>query len=362
VSPFHPARRRASLAAVAAALAAFGLASGCGVAAGSGGGPAGPAQTLRLGYFPNVTHATALVGVAKGFYAKRLGATTLQTQTFNAGPAETEALLSGALDAGYIGPSPSINAWAKTKGTAIRIIAGATSGGASLVVKPGIRSPADLKGKTLATPQLGNTQDVALRSWLKDNGLTASSATQQGDVSVEPTENATTLQLFLQGKIDGAWVPEPWASRLVLDGGGSVLVDERRLWPGGKFVTTDLIVRTDFLDRHPQTVKALLEGQADANDWIEKNPAAAKATVNAELKRLTGKALSGAVIDRAWSQIAVTNDPLAASLKTSADHAVAAGLVKPVDLDGIYDLRLLRAVLAARGEGGVDDAGLGRSG
>jgi NitT/TauT family transport system substrate-binding protein len=182
-------------------------------------------------------------------------------------------------------------------------------------------------------------------------------------VSVEPTDNATTLQLFQQGKLDGAWAPEPWASRLVLDGGGTVLVDERTLWPGGRFVTTNLIVRTGFLDQHPQTVRALLQGQLDTNAWISTHQAAARATVNAELKRITGKALKDKVIDRAWSQIAVTNDPLAGSLKTSADHAVAAGLLEPVDLKGIYDLRLLRAVLAAAGgHGPVDDAGLGRGG
>ena len=353
--------RRALLAAAAAAVLV--LTGACGSASSdSGGGAAGPAQTLRLGYFPNLTHATPLVGVAKGFYAKRLGSTKLETQTFNAGPAEVEALLSGGLDAGYIGPSPAVNAWAKTRGTAILIVAGATSGGASLVVRPNIHTAADLKGKRLASPQLGNTQDVALRAWLKDNGLTASSATQSGDVSVEPTDNPTTLQLFTDGKIDGAWVPEPWASRLVLDGGGSVLVDERTLWPGGKFVTTHLIVRTDYLDKHPQTVKALLEGQADTNDWIAKNASDAKTTANAELKRITGKSLKDEVLDRAWSQISVTNDPLAASLKTSADHGIAAGLLKPVDLEGIYDLRLLREVLSARGAGAVDDAGLGRSG
>jgi NitT/TauT family transport system substrate-binding protein len=367
VSLLHPVRRPARvgrvLAAVAVAAAILGLTAACGNASSdSGGGNAGPAQTLRLGYFPNVTHATALVGVAKGFYTKRLGATKLETQTFKAGPAEVEALLSGGLDAGYIGPNPAINAWAKTKGAAIRIIAGATSGGASLVVKPGIHSAADLKGKRLATPQLGNTQDVALRAWLKNNGLTPSSASESGDVSVEPSDNATTLQLFQDGKIDGAWVPEPWASRLALEGGGSVLVDERTLWPGGKFVTTHLIVRTEFLDQHPETVKALLAGQADTVDWIAKNEADAKTTVNAELERLTTKALKANVLDRAWSQISITNDPVAASLKTSADHAIAVGLLKQVDLKGIYDLRLLREVLAARGEGAVDDAGLGRSG
>lgn len=334
-------------------------ATACGSSDDDGGSSSsgGTAATLRLGYFPNVTHAVPLVGVAKGLYTKHLGGTKLETQTFNAGPAEVEALLAGNLDAGYLGPNPAVNAYAKTKGEAIRIISGATSGGASLVVKPGIDGPAALKGKRIATPQLGNTQDVALRSWLKANGLTPSSQGVAGDVQVEPTENATTLTLFQQGKLDGAWVPEPWASRLVLDGGGKVLVDEKTLWPGGRFVTTHLIVRTEFLEKYPDTVKALLQGQVETVDWVGRNEADAKTTVNAELKRITTKALKPEVLDRAWGNIELTNDPIAASLKKSADDAIAAGLLKKVDLKGIYDLRLLREVLAGKG-GTIDDAGL----
>jgi NitT/TauT family transport system substrate-binding protein len=358
-----PLRRSRRLAAVVAAATVLGGLAACGAgdSAPEPGAAPGTASKLRLGYFPNVTHAAPVVGVAKGFYATRLGQTALEAQTFNAGPAEIEALFGGALDAGYIGPNPAINAWARSSGE-IRIIAGATSGGAALVVQPGINSVADLRGKRLATPQLGNTQDVALRAWLKANGLTPSSQSEEGDVQVEPSENAITLQLFQDKKIDGAWVPEPWAARLVLDGGGTVLVDEKTLWPGGKFVTTHLIVRTEFLERFPQTVKALLEGQVDTLEWIGKNSAEAKTTVNAEIKRITGKALQDTVLDRAWSNIELTNDPVAASLKKSADDAIGAGLLKTVDLKGIYDLRLLSEVLAARGEGKVDDAGLAKDG
>jgi NitT/TauT family transport system substrate-binding protein len=335
------------------------LACGSGGDGGAAGG-AGTASSLRLGYFPNVTHATPVVGVAKDFFGRRLGSTKLETQTFNAGPAEIEALLGGDLDAGFIGPNPAINAYAKTKGAGIRIISGATSGGAALVVQPGIDSVEDLKGKRVASPQLGNTQDVALRAWLKEHGLTPSSQGEQGDVQVEPSENATTLQLFQDKKIDGAWVPEPWASRLVLDGGGTVLVDEKSLWPRGRFVTTHLIVRTDFLENNPATVKALLEGVLDTDQWISKNSAEAKTTVNSEIKRITTKALAPEVLDRAWSNIEVTTDPVASSLKKSADDAVAAGLLEEVDLKGIYDLTLLREVLAGRGGGKVDDAGLAK--
>ena len=201
---------------------------------------------------------------------------------------------------------------------------------------------------------------MALRAWLKENGLTPSGQGTEGDVQVEPSENATTLQLFQDKKIDGAWVPEPWASRLVLDGGGKVLVDEKTLWPAGKFVTTHLIVRTDFLEKYPATVKALIEGQVDTDEWIAKNSDEAKRTANAEIKRITTKALAPEVLDRAWKNIEITTDPVAASLKKSADDAVAAGLLDEVDLKGIYDLTLLREVLAARGGGKVDDAGLAR--
>lgn len=354
--------RRAVLRVLGVPLALVVLGGGLAACGGGDDEPAGPAKELRLGYFPNVTHATAVVGVSQGYFSKRLGKTTLRTQTFNAGPAAMEALFAGDLDATYVGPNPAINAWVKSRGEALRIIAGATSGGASLVVREGITSPDDLRGKHIGSPQLGNTQDVALRAWLKDHGLTPSSASTDGDVSVEPTENATALQLFQSGRLDGAWVPEPWASRLVLEGKGHVLVDERSLWPGGKFVTTHLVVRTEFLNRHPESVRALLEGQVDTNEWIAAHPTEARSTVNSELKKLTGKELPAPVLDRAFDQLTITNDPVAASLKTSAEHAVEVGLLKPLDLKGIYDLGPLRKVLAERKLATVDDAGLGRAG
>ena len=353
--------RRLVTTALVGVVAGLGL-TACGSSTSADDKPAGPAAELRLGYFPNLTHTTPIVGVAKGYFARYLGSTKLSVQTFNAGPAEMEALVNGDLDAAYVGPSPAINAYARSHGEALRIVAGAASGGASLVVRPGIASAADLKGRHIASPQLGNTQDVALRTWLKSQGLTPSSATEPGDVNVEPTENATALQLFQDGKLDGAWVPEPWASRLVLDGGGKVLVDEKTLWPGGAFVTTHLVVRTEYLNQHPETVKALITGQLEANDWIAKDPAAARQVVNDELKRLTQKSLKPAVLDRAFGELTITNDPIAASLQTSADHAVAVGLLKKVDLAGIYDLRQLNAALAARKQPAVSDAGLGSGG
>jgi NitT/TauT family transport system substrate-binding protein len=322
----------------AAVVAVAALAAACGGA--SAAGPkSGPASQLRLGYFPNITHASAVYGVASGVYQDALGSTKLKTQTFNAGPAAVEALFAGSIDAAYLGPGPAVNAFLKSKGDVV-LVAGATSGGASLVVRPGVT---DLEGRKLADPQTGGTQDIALRTYLADKGLEVD-AQGAGDVTVVAQENAQTLDLFKAGKIDGAWVPEPWASRLVLDGGGTVLVDEKTLWPGGRFVTTNLLVRKEFLTAHPDTVKALLRGQLKANDAIAADPTKAKAVINDALKALTGKALAPEVIDRAFAQIELTVDPLAGSLKTGADHAFATGLVKKGDLTGIYDLSVLESV------------------
>jgi NitT/TauT family transport system substrate-binding protein len=312
------------------------------------------APELRLGYFANVTHASAVYGVGAGTYAKDLGSTKLKTQIFNAGPAAVEALFGGALDAAYLGPNPAINAFVKSKGQAIRIVAGATSGGAALVVRPDITTPAQLKGKKIASPQTGGTQDIALRTYLADHGL-KTDLRGAGDTTIIAEENSQTLQLFKDGKIDGAWVPEPWASRLVLEGGGKVLVDEKTLWPGGKFVTTHLIVRTEFLSKYPGTVKALIQGQIDADKQIAADPTNAKTVINEQLKKLTGKELKPATIDRAFANITITEDPIASSLKESAAHAVATGLVKQSDLKGIYDLSILDGLLGRT----VDDAGLG---
>jgi NitT/TauT family transport system substrate-binding protein len=312
--------------------------------------PAAPEGTLRLGYFPNITHATAIVGVESGIFQKDLGpGVTLQVSSFNAGPAASEALLSGAIDATFIGPNPAINAFAKSNGAAIRIIAGSTSGGAYLVVKPGIASAADLRGKKLATPQLGNTQDVALRTWLADQGL-VTDAQGGGDVSILPQDNAQTLETFTSGQIDGAWVPEPWATRLIQEGGGKVLVDEATLWPAGKYVTTHLIVRTDYLVAHPDIVRALLAGLIEANDLVNTDPAKAQLLTNQGIKKITGKTVADKVITAAWPNLTFTVDPIASSLKGSADHATKVGLLDAVDLTGIYDLTLLNELLQAAGK------------
>jgi NitT/TauT family transport system substrate-binding protein len=347
---------------VGLALAVLPLACGL-VACGSDDAPAaassdGTAAELRLGYFANVTHAPALIGVDEGLFADELGDTKLTTQVFNAGPDEVEALFAGALDAAYIGPSPTINAYGQSDGDAIRIIAGAASGGAQLVVRDGIDSSADLKGTTLASPQLGNTQDVALRTWLTEEGL-ENSVEGGGDVTIAPTANSDVLNLFQTGDLDGAWVPEPYASRLVLEGGGHVLVNEKDLWPDGQFVTTHLIVRTEFLEEYPESVAALLRGHVAAVEQATDDADTAKTAVNAGLEAAGGKPLDAEVLDRAWTELTVTYDPIASALAQSAKNGVAAGTSEETDLDGIYDLRPLNAILDDQGLDTVSAGGLG---
>jgi NitT/TauT family transport system substrate-binding protein len=318
----------------------------------SSGGAGTAAAELRLGYFANVTHSTAITEVANGTLAKDLGATKLSTQVFNSGPTEMTALLSGQLDAAYVGPSSALSAWTKSDKQGLTIVAGAEADGAELVVDSAITSPTQLKGTTIADPQLGNTQDVALRYWLKQQGYTTT-LQGGGDVTVQPEANATTLSLFKQGKIQGAWLPEPWASRLVIEGKGHVLVDEKSLWQGGQFATTNLVVATSYLQAHPETVAKLLDAQIATNQWILANPAAAQSLVRETIKTLTGSTITPAEIQRAWTEESVTNDPLAGSLQTSLAHAVANGQLKSTSLTGIFNLTLLNQELAKAGQSPV---------
>src|SRR5216684_986383 len=277
---------------VAAMIGAALLLAGCssaasssaGSTANSGAGTSGGSPvTVTLGFLTNITHASALVGLKEGLFAKDLGsAGTLKATAFSTGTQETTALLAGQLDAAYVGPNPAINAWQKSNGTAIKIVSGAASGGASLVVKKGITSAAQIKGKSLATPSLGNTQDVALRFWLKEHGLNTT-PTGGGDVSIKPIKpNSAAVLEFSSGQIDGGWEPEPYATEMVL-AGGTRLVNEASLWPGGKFVTTNLVVTQSFLSAHPSAVSGLLKGQIEANSYINANGRAAAGVANTEL-------------------------------------------------------------------------------
>jgi NitT/TauT family transport system substrate-binding protein len=304
---------------------------------------------VRLGFFPNVTHAPALVGIEEGILSEALGSEAeLRAQAFNAGPEVVEAVFNGALDASYIGPSPAINAFIRSNGEAIRIVAGSTSGGAGLVVRDGIETPADLAGMTIATPQVGNTQDVALRAWLREQGF-ETDLEGGGDVAVAPQANGQALEAFIAGEIDGAWVPEPWLTRMVEEGGGHVLVDEADLWPNGGFVTTHLVVATEFLEEHPDLVRQLLEGHVEAVAFVNDDPDAAQAIVSDALEELTGSPMGPEILSAAWENLTFTVDPIASSLATSARHAVDLGLLEAAELDGIYDLTQLNEVLEAAG-------------
>lgn len=320
-----------------------------------------PAAELRLGYFAKVTHAPALVGLQEGILQEDLGDTTLTTQVFNAGPAAIEALTAGAIDATFIGPNPSINSFIQSAGRSVRVVAGAATGGAALAVRDGIDSVEKLEGTTLATPQLGNTQDVALRSWLADEGF-QTDINGGGDVAITPTENSQMLTLFQSGQIDGAWVPEPWVSRLVLDEGAHVLVDEADLWDDGAFPTTVLLVNADFLEKHPETVKALIQGNLDSIAWIEDNPETAGATINAQLTVDAGKPLSDDVIARALEHVTFSYNPHAETFQTLVDHGLAAGTQKDGSIDGIFDLRLLNEILVADDQEPLSADGLGDDG
>ncbi|PWI14647.1 sulfate ABC transporter substrate-binding protein [Streptomyces sp. Act143] len=318
-------------------------------------------DSVRIGYFGNLTHGTALVAREQGLFQKELGATEAKYATFNAGPSEIEALNSGSIDIGWIGPSPAINGYTKSGGKNLKIIGGSASGGVKLVVDPDkIKSLKDVKGKKIATPQLGNTQDVAFLNWIAEQGWKVDAQSGKGDVTVVRTDNKITPDAYKSGSVDGAWVPEPTASKLVAEG-GKVLLDEASLWPDKKFVITNIIVRQGFLKDHPKAVEAVLRASVEANKWINANPDEAKAAANKQLGIDSGKELPAEVLDPAWKSIQFTDDPLAATLGTEAEHAVKAGLLEQPDLKGIYDLTLLNKVLEADGESTVDAAGLGTS-
>ncbi len=292
--------RRALIAAGVAAITV--LAAACGSSGSSsssgssgGSGSSGPV-TLRLGFLANVTHAPALVGIKEGFFTKNLGdGVTLKLTPFSTGTEESTALLAGQLDAAYVGPNPAIKAWQTSNGKLIKVISGAASGGAALVVKKSITGPAQLKGQSLATPSLGNTQDVALRYWLKQHSLTATQ-TGGGDVSIKPvTPNSAAVLEYTSGQIAGGWEPAPYDIEMV-QAGGHMLVNEASLWPGGKFVTTNLVVTQAFLAAHPSAVNGLLKGQIEANDFIHNHLSQAEAATNAELTSVLGKGLKPAVL------------------------------------------------------------------
>jgi NitT/TauT family transport system substrate-binding protein len=317
-------------------------------------------KTLRIGYFPNINHAQAVIGLGRGDFQKALGDNVeVKTQIFNAGPSAMEALLANQIDVTYIGPGPTINGYVRSGGEALRIISGSTSGGAVFVVRndSGINSPQDLANKKFATPELGNTQDIALRNYLLDNGLNTKE--KGGNVEVLTVKNPDIVTLFLTKQIDGAWVPEPWGETLVKEGGGKILVDERDLWPPeGKFVTVNMIVRADYLENNPDVIKKLLQAHIDETNWINNNKTAAIEAFNVELEKLTQKTLAEDILNASLSRIEFTYDPIRLSLFQDANDAYKMGfLPEQPDLSGIYDLTILDQVLQERGLPSVSGLG-----
>jgi NitT/TauT family transport system substrate-binding protein len=312
--------------------------------------------TIRVGAFPNITHPQAMIGKANGAFEKAVGPNVkIDWKTFNAGPSAIEALFAGAIDMTYIGPNPTISGYVRSNGEALRVIAGASSGGAALVVRndTGIQKASDFHGKKVATPQLGNTQDVALRAWMNANSL--KSVDKGGDVRVLPMANPDQLTLFLKKELDAAWAPEPWASRLIREGNGRLFLDERTLWPNGQFVTANLIVSTKFLKEHPDLLKTWLRTHVELTDWINGHLPEARKILNQQIQKETGKALPDGVLDDAFGRLLVTYDPLRSSLLTSAKSAFEAGFLgrKMPDLSSLYDLSLLNQVLSEKKKKGI---------
>ena len=313
----------------------------------------GSPLVVRVGAFPNITHPQPMVGKANGYFDKALGSNVkIDWKTFNAGPSAIEALFAGAIDMTYIGPNPTISGYVRSNGEALRVVAGAASGGAALVVRAdsGIQKPEDFHGKRVASPQQGNTQDVALRAWLKAHGM--KSIDKGGDVQVMPMANPDQLTLFLKKELDAAWAPEPWAARLIREGNGRLFLDERDLWPKREFIVTNLIVSKKFLADHPDVVKNFIRANVELTDWINGHLPEAKQLLNQQIQKETGKALPAALIDEAFSRIEVTYDPLRNTLLTSAHSAFEAGFLgrDMPDLSGLYDLTLLNQVLVEKGK------------
>jgi NitT/TauT family transport system substrate-binding protein len=317
-------------------------------------------RTLRIGYFPNLNHAQAVIGLQQdGDFQKTLNANSsdinkgvrIESYVFNAGPSAIEALFGGQIDVAYVGPNPAINGYLASSGQGLKIISGAASGGASFVVRndSGINSVNDLGGKKFASPQLGNTQDVALRKYLVDMGY--NTADNGGNVTIVPVTPADILTLMLKKDIDGAWVPEPWATRLVKEANGRIFIDERELWPpDGKFVTANIIARTDYLNENPDIIERLLQAHINKTIWINENKEQQAITAfNGALKKITGKTIPDDEIRDALTRLEFTYDPIKESLLKMADNAYELGYLgdgrSKLDLSTIFDLTILGDIL-----------------
>jgi NitT/TauT family transport system substrate-binding protein len=308
----------------------------------------GSVDTIKIGYFPNLNHAQAVIGIANGDYQRYLGNVKIEPYVFNAGPTEIESLFAGSLDVAYVGPSPAINGYLKTEGKGLRIISGASSGGAVFVVRAdsGIQTVNDLGGKKFSSPQLGNTQDVSLRTFLQKNGYKTTE--NGGNIQVVPASNPDIFTMIEKKEIDGAWVPEPWGAKLVHETNAKIFVDERDLWQDGKFSTAVIVVRTDYLQAHPDVIRKLLEAHVAETLWINSNKNDSIAIFNEQSEKLTGKTIPQDELGDAFSRVNLTYDPIKESIYKSADEAFNLGFLgtKKPDLSNLLDLRLLNEVLS----------------
>ncbi|AIF50686.1 aliphatic sulfonate ABC transporter substrate-binding protein [Pelosinus sp. UFO1] len=305
---------------------------------------------VRIAHFPNITHSQALVGRANGQFQKALGeANQIEWKTFNAGPAEIEALFAGEVDIGYIGPGPAINGYTKSKGD-LQIIAGATDAGAILVTRKDLvlKNVGELSGKRIAVPQFGNTQDLSLRHILQENGLT--DTTKGGTVEVRQADNPDIKTLLDKGEIDAALVPEPWGARLISEVKANVLLDHKQVWRDGNYTTAVVVARTKFIQDHPDVIEKFLRTHVELTDYINKNPEPAKETVNAQIKEFTGKPLAKEILDDAFKRLTVTNDPEKDSVIDFVKLSVDAGFIKTApDLKNLFNFTILNKVLKEKG-------------
>lgn len=302
-------------------------------------------ERIRVGHFPNVTHAPALIGRATGQFEKAFqGEAGIEWKIFNAGPEAIEALFAGAIDILYVGPSPAVNGYIRSRGDALRIIAGVTSGGAGFVLREdsGIERFEDIKGKRIATPQKGNTQDVALRHLMKEKGLV--SKDQGGAVEIFHISGGDQITAFLKEQVDAIWTVEPWLTRLTSEANGKILFEEGELWPDGQYATAVLVVRRKFMEEHPALVAAWVKAHVELIEWMNASFPKAKRLFNEEFERETGKSLPPDYLDRFFSRIAFTHEPMESSVRESARRAFEIGYLgrNPIDLSHLYELSFLK--------------------
>jgi len=317
------------------------------IAFGTSASNSSPENTVRVAFFPNLGHSIAIVGTEKGIFAEKLGnQTVIETRLFDSGPQVIESIFANEIDLAYVGPGPAINGFIKSDGKALKILAGAASGGVSLVIHPNskIESVADFPGKRIAAPQIGNTQDISLRNYLYQNNLKP--AEKGGSIYVINVVNPDIFTLFSKGELDAAWVPEPWATRLVQQLGGIRLFQEKDLWPDQKFSSAVLIVRSEFLEKHPDIVQKWVEAHVQTSDWINEHPAETKLIFNDFLKKKTGKTFPSEILNEAFSNLQITSDPIESSIRTFAERANSLGYLgrEGYTLEGIFYAEPLNSI------------------